>query len=139
LLRRAETDLRPGHEPDSTWFKLWSALCHQGDAYSASYAAVPHLVRLAEGQNYRSKYDPLLLAACIELARLEGAGPDLPGELVIPYRAALSRGIELATEALKNAELDNDSARAYRGCVAAFQGQSLTARNILDDENARAV
>jgi hypothetical protein len=26
------------------YFSLWSALCHQGDVYTASYAAVPYLV-----------------------------------------------------------------------------------------------
>jgi hypothetical protein len=135
LLGRAKTDHRPGHESNTTWFKLWSALCHQGDAYSASYAAVPVLVRLAEAPDYRSQYDPLLLAACIELARLEGTGPDLPNELVVSYRAALKRGLELATEALENQALDHDSIRAYRGCVAAFHGQSLAARNILDEES----
>ena len=139
LLSRAEADLRPGHEPDTTWFKLWSALCHQGDAYSASYAAMPTLVRLAEHPNYRTNYGPLLLAACIELARLEGTGPELPDELVVSYRAALRRGLALATEALKNTTLDSDSLRAYRGCAAAFHGQSLTARNILDEDDESAV
>jgi hypothetical protein len=28
------------------WFTLWSSLCHQGDIYSASFAAVPHIVRV---------------------------------------------------------------------------------------------
>lgn len=139
LLVRAETDLRPGHESGSTWFKLWSALCHQGDAYSASYAAVPALVQLAEAASYRAKYDPLLLAACIELARLEGTGPEMPSELATSYRGALSRGLELASDALKNEALDSDSVRAYRACVATFHGQSLTARNILDEDDVSAV
>ena len=30
---------------DEPWFSLWSALCHQGDVYSASYAAVIYLVQ----------------------------------------------------------------------------------------------
>ncbi len=30
-----------GSEP---WFTLWSALAHEGDVYSASFAAVPHVV-----------------------------------------------------------------------------------------------
>ena len=71
LLTMAETDTRGGHIAGSTWFDLWSALCHQGDTYSASYAAVPLLIRLAELPAYREKYDPLLLAASIEVSRLE--------------------------------------------------------------------
>ncbi|MFO1376806.1 MAG: hypothetical protein U1F14_07370 [Steroidobacteraceae bacterium] len=139
LLADAATDLRPGHEPSSTWFRLWSALCHQGDAYSASYAAVPELVRLAQTAAYRDKYDPLLLAAHIELARLEGTGPELPDDYSSSYEAALKRGIELAAEALKNETLDLDSIRAFRGCVAAFRGELRAARDILDPDDESAV
>jgi hypothetical protein len=139
LLASAATDLRPGHQADSPWFKLWSALCHQGDAYTASYAAVPALIRIAESPSFRANYDPLLLAASIELARLEGYGPSIPEELVSPYRAALGRGLELAGEALKNDGLDEDSVQAFRACVSAFHGQALAARDILDEDDASAV
>lgn len=139
LLAQAETDTRGGHVSGSTWFSLWSALCHQGDTYSASYAAVPFLVRLAELPQYQSQYDPLLLAASIEVSRVEGRGPEgFPADTVVAYRAALRRGLELAQQALK-APLDSASRRAYRGCVAVFFGQILTARNIWDEESERAV
>jgi hypothetical protein len=139
LLNSAATDVRPGHQPDSPWFKLWSALCHQGDAYTASYAAVPTLIRIAELPSFRASYDPLLLAASIELARLEGHGPNIPEELVVAYRAALCRGLELAIDALKNDGLNEDAVQAFRACVAAFHGQSLTARNILGEDDEGAV
>ena len=32
---------------NEVWTDLWSALCHQGDIYSASTAAVPHLIEAA--------------------------------------------------------------------------------------------
>lgn len=32
---------------DEPWFSLWSSLCHQGDVYTASYIAVPHIVQIA--------------------------------------------------------------------------------------------
>lgn len=134
LLARAETDGRAGHLSGSAWFDLWSALCHQDDSYTASYAAVPHLINLAELPLYRRQYDPLLLAASIELSRMEGLGQDIPADLVVPYRAAIKRGLELATEALGSEELDADSRQAYRGCVASFQGQSIAARNIFNDD-----
>jgi len=43
LLRQlmAVSDANADEEP---WFTLWSALAHQGDVYSASFAAVPHVV-----------------------------------------------------------------------------------------------
>ncbi len=134
LLERAATDTRGGHVPGSPWFDLWSALCHQGDTYTASYAAVPFLVRLAERISDRFLYDPLLLAASIELSRLEGNGPPLPPDVAPTYRAALERGLQLATDALDNAPPDTDARRALAGCVAAFHGDVLTARSILDNE-----
>jgi hypothetical protein len=133
LLVQAETDTRGGHISGSTWFALWSALCHQGDIYTASYAAVPFLVRIAEQPNYRAKYDPLFLAAHIELAQGEGKGSEFPRDLLLPYRAALERALALATTALE-LPLDDDSRIAYRFCVAVFHGQMLTARNILIEE-----
>jgi len=135
LLRRAEADTRHGHVTGSTWFELWSSLCHQGDIYTASYAALPFLIRLAEQPNYQTQYDPLLLAASIDVSRSEGERlpPDFPLDLVIDYRAALKRGAALASAALKR-HLDTDARRALQGCVAAFLGQHLTARNIWDDD-----
>src|SRR5258708_11018426 len=73
----------------TTWFNLWSALCHQGDAYTASYAAVPHLVRMASAFLQRQQYDPLFLTACIELARHENSGTALSTELVSSYRETI--------------------------------------------------
>jgi len=35
------------------WFTLWSALAHQGDVYSASFAAVPHVVAAIAGSPER--------------------------------------------------------------------------------------
>lgn len=89
LLREAESDTRPGHHRDSAWFRLWSALCHQGDAYTASYAAAPHLVAMAPAKLAQKMVDPLYLVAMIELSRLEGRGPEVPETLSAEYAAAL--------------------------------------------------
>ena len=43
LLRQLQN--LPGSEGQSEpWFTLWSALAHQGDVFSASFAAVPHVI-----------------------------------------------------------------------------------------------
>ena len=36
-LPRSEGEAEP-------WFSLWSAMAHQGDVFSASFAAVPHVI-----------------------------------------------------------------------------------------------
>ena len=133
LLEAAVTDTRGGHISGSPWFDLWSALCHQGDSYSASLAAVPHLVRLAALPAYRTKFDPLFLAACIEVSRLEGRGPELTAASSATYREALSKGRELAESALTQT-LDQDSRAVIEGCVPAFSGDFRAARAIWDPE-----
>jgi hypothetical protein len=138
LLRAAETDTRGGHIPGSPWFSLWSALCHQGDTYTASYAAVPHLVRLATLQAFRENYDPLYLAACIEVSRLEGRGPTLDRHSAASYREALHQGKELAKKALGLTQ-DKEARSVYAGCLSAFEGDYHAAHAIWDMEDLSAV
>jgi hypothetical protein len=73
------------------YFSLWSALCHQGDVYTASYAAVPHIVEMLEANPPRAHWSALLLVVSIEIARVNGRGPLLSGELKEAYDAALAR------------------------------------------------
>jgi|SRR6185369_991830 len=133
LLLRAETDLRGGHEQDSTWFSLWSALCHQGDIYSASYAAVPHLVRLAQLAAYRGNYEPLWLAAHIELAHREGHGPALPASMATSYQRSLETALLISQEA-SALPLDKDAQWVYTICIAIFSGDVGRASELLDQD-----
>ena len=131
LLTRAATELRSGSHPESAWFELWSALCHQGDAYSASLAAVPHLVALAPAALARQSWEPLLLAASIEQARLEGRAPAVPEDWAPAYTAAIQKGRELAERALPQAW--NDDARtALSGSLAVFRGNLASAQAIFE-------
>jgi hypothetical protein len=131
LLARAATDPRPGHHPESSWFDLWSALCHQGDVYSASYAAVPHLIAMVPGALAARSYEPLLLAASIEQARLEGTGPEMPSELRPAYQAAVVRGRELAAATVDKA-WSSDARTALTGSLAALSGDLDGARAIFE-------
>ncbi len=133
LLEAAAADRRPGHQAGTAWFELWSALCHQGDAYSASLEAVPHLIRLTPGQLAEQRYDAVLLAASIELARMEGRAPGLPVGLREEYLAAIASGLSTAEAALPNA-WDADAEVALRGSIAVFRGDLAGARAILDAE-----
>jgi hypothetical protein len=131
LLARAAQDFRPGHEQGTAWFDLWSALCHQGDTYTASYAALPHLVALAPGHLQRKRYDPLFLSACIELARLGGRGPEIPPELAGPYQQSVVEARALAEANLASA-WDSDSEAAIRASALALAGDIQGANAILD-------
>ena len=133
LLERARSEKRHGHEPDTPWFDLWSALCHQGDTYTASYAALPHLVAIAKLPLFKRRYDPLLLVGCIELARLEGRGPAVPEDLARAYARAVDEARLLAETALRSA-WDADSREAFAGSLAALRGDVAGARAVFDAE-----
>src|SRR6266568_7443951 len=133
LLERAPGETRSASQPKSAWFDLWSALCHQGDTYTASYAAAPHLVAMARAWPLRRQYEPLLLVASIEQARLEGRGPAVPPDLGAAYRAAVAEARRVAEAALPQA-WDEDSRTAFAGSLAALSGDAAGARAIFDTD-----
>ncbi len=45
--------------------EAWGSLCHQGTIYTASIAAVPHLVSLATNMALRARLGPLVLVGAI--------------------------------------------------------------------------
>jgi len=63
--------------------ELWENLYHQGDVGTASYAAVPRLV----------KHELLDVVAAIEIARNNGSNPPLPKEMEAEYKSALNNAI----------------------------------------------
>ncbi|MFJ8164304.1 hypothetical protein ACIRBY_25740 [Streptomyces sp. NPDC096136] len=74
LLEQIASEPSPEH-----WSDLWSALCHQGSVYSASFAALPWLAEVAGGDDREQAVSALNLAGAI-LAGSEqshGAGGDV--------------------------------------------------------------
>src|SRR3979490_1188096 len=86
LLLRSIAD-NPGvsSSVDGPWFKLWSALCHQGDVYPASFAAVPHIIQTLSGNLDKACFDFFLLPASIEVARHKREMP-VPESLRAAYQ-----------------------------------------------------
>jgi hypothetical protein len=78
------------------WGSLWSALCHQGEVYSASYAAVPHIVRIGLSEEGILDWQFFGLPTCIEIGRADGRGPSIPETLTDSYFKALRQLHEMA-------------------------------------------
>ncbi len=72
------------------YFSLWSSLCHQGDVYSASYAALICIVEILSEKYEKVNYNFFLLPISIEIARLKGNGPEL-GEFEQDYYSAIGK------------------------------------------------
>lgn len=72
------------------WFSLWSALAHQGDVYSASFAAVPHVIEAIASSPEHASDVYFHFPAWIEICRHKNS-VDVPDELAVGYFDALKR------------------------------------------------
>ena len=81
--------------PDSSddkepWFSLWSSLAHQGDVYSASFAAVPHVVQALASYPIKADFTYFQFPAWVEICRKK-SGVSVPEDIALSYFEALSR------------------------------------------------
>jgi hypothetical protein len=105
---------------DDTWGSLWSSLAHQGDVYSASFAAVPHMVRALSVAP--SKADPryFQFPAWVEICRKKEAIA-VPDDLSPAYFAALAQ-LPTLVAAAADREWDSDFLRGALSAIAAAKG-----------------
>jgi hypothetical protein len=134
-LRPLLTALERAENPEDAWCALWQEAYHQGDVGEASYAAVPHLVRIDRARGERD-WNAISLAGAIELARLGGNGPDVPSWGAEAYSEAL---VELARLGLRALDGTNDKTyiASVLGLVAVTNGLHNHGRLLLeytDDE-----
>ena len=119
LLAEAEKLPEDSGGDTEPYFRLWSALCHQGDVYSASYAAVPHLVRIVEENPGKFRWSLLSLVQAIETARSEGRGAAMPDDLNEPYLKALSRIPAIASGLLAGERTEVELRVILAACASA--------------------
>lgn len=112
------------------WFAIWSALAHQGDVYSASFAAVPHVIAALSKSPSTAHESYFHFPAWVEICRAKQA-IEVPRELHEPYFSSLSQLPQLAASAaLKSWE------RGFLTCAlaasAAAKGHHAVAEAILE-------
>lgn len=78
--RNALRALKHDKETAGAWKELLSELHHQGDPGEASYASVPHLVRIHDIRDLPN-WNTYALTATIEEGRRAGHNPGLPPNL----------------------------------------------------------
>ena len=134
---RMPTDVRPllrqlesGKDPDAAWAALWEELHHQGDVGEASYAAVPHLVRIHR-QRGRADWNTYAIVATIELARGRHGNPELPSWLKGEYDRALGELAEIGLLELPRAE-GEELPRCILAVLALWKGARTYGRLLAD-------
>jgi len=131
LLRQLAADPRPKKADDQPWHSLWSALCHQGDACTASYAAVPHIVQIALNAKGPIDFSFFLLPARIEVSRHRKRAPEVPQNLEWSYFAALRSLIECAARHAAE-EWDTSMVLSVLGAIAVAKSQPNLADALTD-------
>lgn len=128
---------RPGPQSanDEPWFTLWSSLCHQGDVYTASYAAIPHVVEIAVSQANPIDFGFWLLPASVDVARANGRGPEAPDFLRPAYDLAISR-LPDSVMAHRRESWSQDMTIAAMAAIAVSKGHHALAEAVmnLDDD-----
>lgn len=113
---------------------LWERLYHQGTIGTASYAAIPELVRLVD-EMAEPDWNGYALIASIEEGRLAG-GPPMPADLKDGYAAAWEKILPLAPNRLAEAN-DDPLVRSLIAVVAHAKDQHSLAALALCTEDER--
>lgn len=116
---------------DEPWFSLWSSLCHQGDVYTASYAAVPHIVQMACEADGPIAFSFFQLPTAIEIARVTGHGPDLPDDCADDYRQAIA-GLMEAVNLHRHRSWDQSTLLSATAAQAVAKGHIEVAEALLN-------
>ena len=72
------------------WFSIWSALAHQGDVYSASFAAVPHVIETLSTDPMKAPDGFFLFPSWVEICRHRNR-VTIPVDLEPAYSNAIAR------------------------------------------------
>jgi len=123
--------------PDSSgdkepWFSLWSSLAHQGDVYSASFAAVPHVVQALTSSPLKADFTYFQFPAWVEICRQKN-GVSIPEDIASSYFESLSRLPALvAVAAASVREWDATFLSCALSAIAASKGQVAIAEVLQD-------
>jgi len=123
------------HDDGAAWDELWNELHHQGDVGSASYAAIPALVRVC-AEHHPAPWGLYGLAATIEEARLLfDRNPPIPDWLDQDYAFAWRTLFELALRDLRT-ETEPNTVNSALAVIALHRGQLALGRIAMcpDDE-----
>lgn len=130
LLRAVESFPAQEEFDSEPWFTLWSSLYHKGHVYDASFAAVPHIVRVLSTAPQRASFDFFLLPACIEVGRIANEAV-VPERLHDAYQEALVQLPQLAADAAHRG-WDAETCMAAMAATAAATGQHLLAQLLIE-------
>ena len=117
MLKKLESEEEDVKE---VWEELWNELHHQGDLGEASYAVVPHLVRIAS-EKTNIDWNFYSLISLIEIERYKNTNPKIPTWLEHSYQESWKTIPKLVTSRIIN-ETNELTIRAMLGALAISKG-----------------
>lgn len=129
-LLRQLGELPPSNKEAEPWFTLWSALAHQGDVYSASFAAVPHVVHALTSAPSRADHSYFQFPAWVEICRAKNQ-VEIPSDLRAAYFESLAQ-LPALVAAASNRSWEPDFLACALAAVAAAKGQPAVAEAVLE-------
>ena len=129
LLRQLE-QLPSSKDDAEPWFTLWSALAHQGDVYSASFAAVPHVIKVLASAPTKADHSYFQFPAWVEICRSKNS-VEVPEDLTSAYFESLARLPSLVAQA-SSRPWDPSFLACALAAVAAAKGQPAVAEAALE-------
>jgi hypothetical protein len=122
--------LEAGNGLAAAWHDCWDQLHHQGDVGTASYAAVPHIVRIYR-KNGLLDWNAYAIVAVVELARLKGANPGVPEWIEDEYFRAIQELAEIGATEILRAQTQ-EAVRAILGVLAIAKGLRTHGRFLIE-------
>lgn len=112
------------------WFGVWATLAPDDRVVTAAYAALPHLLAIADERGHREQLSALHVAATIEINRHDEGAPRVPDDLVEAYAAAIE-SLPRRVAALVDEPWDATAAQVLSAALLAGKRQPALAREIL--------
>lgn len=112
------------------WFSIWSALAHQGDVYSASFAAVPHVIEALASAPLKADFSYFQFPAWVEVCRIK-KGVSVPEDIAPAYFKSLAR-LPALVAAAASRQWDEGFLCCALSAVAAAKGQPAIAEAVLE-------
>jgi hypothetical protein len=112
------------------WFTLWSSLAHQGDVYSASFAAVPHVIEALAIAPAQADASYFHFPAWVEVCRSK-MDVEVPVDLRTSYFASLTRLPALVAAAAER-QWEPEFLACALAAISAAKGQPAVAEAVLE-------
>jgi hypothetical protein len=127
-------ELQTEQNRERAWRGLWDELHHQGDVGEASYASVPHLVRIHRASGILD-WNTYAIVAIIELASGKGDNPEVPTWLEEDYHHAIRELAEIGAAEIWLTE-NPEAVRAILGVIAIAKGLRTHGRFLVEYSEA---